>query len=199
MMKTLHLYALIALCLVSVTAIWAQHTVGLISVDLSKTYNGYNLMFPHNQPNVYLLNNCGEIVHVWEDDPMTRPGNTVYLQENGDLIKCSRNSLVTDDVIWAGGGGEFIEIRDWENNLKWRYTLNDSLQRIHHDIAPMPNGNILAILWERKLKDEAIVAGRDSTMITKGEIWSEAIYEIAPVGDSFNIVWEWHQNGLGVK
>ncbi len=170
----------------------AQHTVGLLSYDLSQTSDGYNLFYPHNQPHVFLIDNCGEFVNIWEDEPLHRPGNSVYLQENGDLIKCSRHNMVTDDVIWAGGGGEFIEIRDWDNNLKWKYTLNNSQQRIHHDIAVMPNGNILAIAWDRKLKDEAIDAGRDSTMITKGEIWPEAILEIKPVGDTFQIVWEWH-------
>jgi hypothetical protein len=193
MMKAIRAYALLTLFSCILPSLTAQHTVGLISYDLSKTYEGYNLMFPHNQPNVYLLNNCGEIVHFWDDEPMVRPGNTVYLLPNGDLVKCSRDAVVTDDVIWAGGGGEFIEIRDWDNNLKWKYTLNDSLQRLHHDIAPMPNGNILAIVWERKLKDEAIAAGRDSTKLGRGDFWSEAIYEIQPEGDSFNIVWEWHQ------
>lgn len=174
------------------TCLISQNTVGLISYDLNRIYDGYSIMYPHNQPHVYLLNNCGQIVHIWEDAVAIRPGNTVYLCPNGDLVKCSRHNVVTDDVIWAGGGGEFVEIRAWDNTLKWRYTLNDSLQRLHHDIAPMPNGNILVLAWERKLYDEAIAAGRDSTKLTKGEIWSEAVLEIKPDGDTFEIVWSWH-------
>ncbi|MCB0598325.1 MAG: hypothetical protein KDD28_29900, partial [Phaeodactylibacter sp.] len=50
------------------------HTVGLLSYNPSKAYDGYNLIYPHNQPNVYLLDNCGEVVHVWEDEPQWRPG-----------------------------------------------------------------------------------------------------------------------------
>ena len=192
-MRYLFLIALFSfLCVFAPKAIPAQHTVGLLSYDFPNTFDGYNLLFPHNQSTVYLLDNCGEIVNAWEDDPQIRPGNSVYLMPNGDLVKCSRHSTVTDDIIWAGGGGEFIEIRDWDNNLKWRFTLNDSLQRIHHDIAIKPDGNILAIVWERRLKDEAIAAGRDTALLSKGEIWSEAIIEIQPEGDTFQIVWEWH-------
>jgi hypothetical protein len=185
-------FALILFLLSAFGLITAQHTVGLLGYDFSQTSDGYNLFYPHNQPHVFLIDNCGEIVNTWVDEPLIRPGNSVYLQANGDLIKCSRYNTVTDDVIWAGGGGEFIEIRDWDNNLKWKFTLNDSLQRIHHDIAVLPNGNILALAWDRKLKSEAIAAGRDSAMINKGEIWPEAILEIQPQGDSFLIVWEWH-------
>ena len=192
MINILRTFSIGIICANLFSFLGAQHTVGLISYDFDKTYDGYNLFYPHNQPHVFLLNNCGEIVNVWQDEPLIRPGNSVYLLEDGDLVKCSRHNMVTDDVIWAGGGGEFIEIRDWNNDLKWRFTLNDSLQRIHHDIAIMPNGNILAITWDRKLKDEAVEAGRDTAMLTKGEIWPEAILEIRPDGDTFQIVWEWH-------
>lgn len=192
MIKAVHttLYSLLFMLIVQPVS-WSQNTVGLLSYNSGKMFSGYNLMYPHNQPHVFLFNNCGELINTWTDEPLIRPGNSVYLMPNGDLVKCSRHNTVTDDVIWAGGGGEHIEIRDWDNTLKWKFTLNDSLQRIHHDIAVMPNGNILALTWDRKVKEEAIAAGRDSTLLSKGEILSEAILEIKPVGDSFEIVWEW--------
>jgi len=104
---------------------FAQLTVGTLSFDVSKSYDGYNLLFPHNQPNVYLLDNCGRIAHVWEDDPSFRPGNMAYLMENGDLIKCKRPASVAGNPIWAGGGGGTVEIRSWDNELLWSFTLND--------------------------------------------------------------------------
>ena len=72
---------------------WAQkHTVGLISADNSKTFNGYNLLYPHEQPNVYLLDNCGRIVHTWADTADLRPGNTVYLLDDGSILKTKRSA-----------------------------------------------------------------------------------------------------------
>lgn len=167
-----------------------ENTVGLLSFDPSNSYEGYNLMFPHNQPNVYLLDNCGEVVHVWEDDANFRPGNSAYLWENGNMVKCKRDANVTNDAIWAGGGGSFLEIRDWDNNLVWQFEMNNDSLRLHHDFAPMPNGNIIAVAWELKTEEEAIQAGRNPESIAQGEIWSEYIFEINP--ETSEIVWEWH-------
>ena len=71
----------------------AQNTVGLLSYNPMKSFDGYNLIYPHNQPNVFLLNNCGEIVHVWEDSTNFRPGNTAYILDDGNLVKTKRPSF----------------------------------------------------------------------------------------------------------
>lgn len=171
----------------------AQNTVGLLSYDFSQQYNGFNLIYPHNQPNVYLLNNCGEIVQTWSDNDTFRPGNTAYLLENGNLVKTKRSANVMDDPIWAGGGGATVEIRTWDNELLWSFTLNNENFRLHHDIEPMPNGNIMMIVWEKKTREEALQAGRDPDLLPDDEVWSEMLIEVEPIGeDSFDIVWEWH-------
>jgi hypothetical protein len=168
----------------------AQNTVGAIMVNQELVYPGYNLIFPHNQPHVYLFDNCGQLINIWEDEAQFRPGNIAYLLENGNLIKCKRRNNSVSDPIWAGGGGEIIEIRDWSNNLLHEYTLNDSLFRLHHDIAPMPNGNILLVAWEKKTRQEALEAGRRADLLPQDQVWSEVILEWNPTLDS--IVWEWH-------
>ena len=83
----LFLFFLISLCA-------QDHTVGLLSYNPNKAFDGYNLIYPHNQPHVYLLDNCGEVVHVWEDEPQWRPGNTAYLLDNGNLVKTKRPAAV---------------------------------------------------------------------------------------------------------
>ncbi len=170
--------------------VFAQNTVGLLSYDPPSSFDGYNLIYPHNQPNVYLLDNCGEVAHIWQDDADFRPGNTAYLLEDGRLVKTKRLANVIGDPIWAGGGGGTVEIRDWDNNLEWSFTLNDTLARLHHDIEPLPNGNILMIAWEVKSRAEAIAAGRDSTTMDRDEIWSDYLIEVDPTTNE--IVWEWH-------
>ncbi len=178
--------------LLSVPA-YNQNTVGLIYINADATQSGFNLLYPHNQSNVYLLNACGEIVHQWEGDPDTRPGNAVYLLEDGRLVKTLRPASVVDDPIWAGGGGATIEIRDWDNNLEWSYTLNNDTARLHHDIEIIENGNnlsILAIAWEKKDLAEVIAAGRDTSVLQDDELWPDYIFEIDPTTDE--ILWEWH-------
>ena len=168
----------------------AQNTVGLLSYDPVRAYEGYNLIFPHNQPNVYLLNNCGEIVHTWEDDANWRPGNTAYLTADGRLFKTKRDANVTDDAIWAGGGSSFLEIRDWDNTLIWNYEMNDSLYRLHHDFAITDEGTIIALAWELKDINECVQAGRDTSTLAQAKLWPDWIFEIDP--NTNNIIWEWH-------
>jgi len=186
------LYTFLLFFLTSVIA-QSQNTVGLISYNANKTYDGYNLIYPHNQPNVYLLDNCGEIVHVWEGEEDRRPGNTAYLMEDGRLVRTSRDKTFSADRIWAGGGGARVDIVDWDNNIEWSYTLNDSLRRLHHDIAIAEregNMTIIMIAWELKNLQEVIAAGRDTSILSSDELWSDYLIEIDPETDE--IVWEWH-------
>lgn len=164
--------------------------LGLLKINEDKIFDGYTMIYPHNQPTVFLLNNCGNIVHRWDDEPTSRPGNTAYLLPNGNLVKTKRPAVVVNDPIWAGGGGASIEIVDWDNNLLWSYTQNDNFARLHHDIKVMPNGNILAIVWEKISREEAINNGRNPDLIAQGALYPDAIYEINPASN--NIVWSWH-------
>ncbi len=172
--------------------LYGQNTVGLLSYNPSKAFDGYNLIYPHNQSTVYLLNNCGEIVHTWTDASNLRPGNTAYLMPNGNLVKTKRPAAVTNDPIWAGGGGATVEVRDWDNNLVWAYTLNDSLDRLHHDIAVTPDNTILMIVWERKTAAEAIQAGRNPALLPDQVLWPDYILEVDPTAGANPVIWEWH-------
>ncbi|MDH3649031.1 MAG: aryl-sulfate sulfotransferase [Saprospiraceae bacterium] len=166
-----------------------NHTVGLLSFDPDRSFPGFNLVFPHNQSTVFLLNNCGQFVQSWTDEANFRPGNAVYLREDGTLLKTKREADSNLDPIWFGGGGEIVEIRGWDNSLLWSFSLNDSLARLHHDVTPLPNGNILMIAWELRTREEAIMAGRDPDLLTDDDLLPEYIFEMDPAQDS--IVWEW--------
>lgn len=173
-------------------AIYAQNTVGLIDYDIDQAFDGYNLLFPHTQGTVFLVNNCGEVVHQWEDDNF-KPGNTVELTEEGNIYICKGNGVASNPDIHAGGGGEKIELRDWDNNLLWEFTYNDATKRLHHDIAVMPNGNVLAIAWELRTEAECLQAGRDPSLLPEGELWPDKIIEVQVFGaNAGEIVWEWN-------
>ena len=169
----------------------AQKSVGLLDIDLEKIAEGYNLVFPSNQQNVYLLDNCGDVVHVWEDESNFVPGNSVYLDSNGILYKAKRSVDVdlNDTDIAAAGAGGVIELRDWDNQLIYSRTFNNSVERAHHDISVMPNGHVLVVLWVKINRDAVIAAGRDVSSFTDVNLWSESIIEIDPINDS--IVWRW--------
>jgi hypothetical protein len=63
----------------------------------------------------------------------------------------------------------------------------------HHDIARLPNGNVLMLVWERKTAPDAIENGRQAKTIPQGHLLADCLIEIKPTGKTTGeIVWEWH-------
>ena len=167
-----------------------QNTVGLISIDQPKTIGGYNLIYPENQPNVFLLNECGEVVNIWEDENHTGPGKTAYLLEDGRLLKSKTSSLIIGPTFGIGGSGGFVELYSWDNDLLWSYLVADSLNRQHHDVLFMESGNVMMIVWERKSYAEIVENGFDILSNSQESLWPDYILEIDPTTNEH--VWEWH-------
>lgn len=191
-MKTLQRAVLALFVLNSLGAFGQSNTVGTIQYDPALFADGYTLIYPHNQPHARLVDACGEVVHIWENDSMRRPGNSAYLTPFGDLIWSHRPAFFQNDPIWAGGGGAVIEGRTWNNEVQWNFTLNDSTGRLHHDFALTNAGTVLAIAWERIDSLEAVEAGRNPALLEDGELWSERIIELQPNdAGGADIIWEW--------
>lgn len=171
-------------------SLWGQNTVGLLSYDFDKTSDGYNLYFPHNQGNTYLLNNCGEIVHSWEDMDV-KPGNSVEMTDEGNIYMLKRGDGVS--TIQAGGNGEKVELRDWDNNILWEFTYLSEEYRMHHDFEILPNGNVLLIAWHAVDSITAINGGRDPLSMASNQLWPDKVIEVQVNGaNSGEIVWEWN-------
>ena len=170
-----------------VTAQPVEITVGLLLND-SAAYDGFTLLAPTRFPTTYLINNEGHIVHTWES--LDGPRMSTYLREDGILL---RSAIGGAEFGMAGNGvGGRLQLLDWDGTVIWDYVYADTLYRHHHDIKPLPNGNILVIAWEKKSPDEAYAAGRDSNFVG-AEVWSEHIAEVKPIfPDSAEIVWIWH-------
>jgi len=174
-------------CFLTTTLMLGQNTVGTLRNDLG-TYDAYTLLSPINSTETYLLNNCGQVVHQWTST--YTPGASVYLLENGNLL---RTGKIANNNFQFGGVGGKIELFDWDNNLIWEYTYTDSTYTQHHDIYPLPNGNILMIVATVMTEAEALQAGRNPANLTQGEVFNEQILEIQPFGtNQANVVWEWN-------
>lgn len=167
-------------------------TIGLILHE-EGVAPGYVLFAPHGSVWTKLLDNDGNVVHEWTDTLVN--GNTIYLLEDGSLLRCVDPGPAKGSVLIAGGDGGAVRRWDWDGNLIWDFEYNTPAGRLHHDIEPMPNGNVLMIAWEYKSAEEAIAAGRDPLNIdTEGEnsVWPLHIIEVEPDGlNGGNIVWEW--------
>ena len=80
-----------------------------------------------------------------------------------------------------------------DGEVLWRFDFADDDHCQHHDIEPLPNGNLLFIAWERQPAEAAIARGRDPGGVGQVGLWSDAVFEVRPTpplgGD---IVWSWH-------
>lgn len=165
----------------------AQNTIGTIFIT-EDAYEGYTLYTVNT--NSYLLNNCGEVINEWSSNYL--PGNAVYLLENGNLLRAGRLNDGTSNISLGGQGG-IIELYNWDGDLLWAYTYNTNEFRQHHDVYPMPNGNVLILAVKTLTEAEAIAAGRNPGLLTDPRLYSEQILEVEPVGtNQANIVWEWN-------
>jgi formylglycine-generating enzyme required for sulfatase activity/PKD repeat protein len=169
-------------------------TVGLMLNDTAQAFNGYTLFAPKHNTMTYLINNEGRKIHEWTASTYA-PGQSVYLLENGDLL---RTCMSQGGLGTGGGEGGRIEQYDWNDSLVWQLDYSTSNYKQHHDIRRLPNGNIIMLVVEKKTYAEVIAAGFDPgklnpEILQKGYMLPDCIIEIQPtppVGG--NVVWEWH-------
>lgn len=163
----------------------SQGTVGTLQLGTNAT-SGYILFSPIGSETTYLIDRCGREIHHWETDG--RPGLMAYFMENGDLLRTRRHQTGE----FAGGGiGGIIERFDWDGNLIWHDTLATESYHQHHDIAVMPNGNVLTILWEKWFAQDAIARGQLPELASE-EVWVTRLVELEPLpGSGSEMVWSW--------
>lgn len=162
----------------------SDQTVGLFEHDAG-AFEGYTLFSGLQYTKTYLIDNEGELVHVWDSS-----GISEYLLEDGSLIHTTN---VSNPVIAGGGNTGGIKRLSWDGTPIWEYEYSGPLYRLHHDFEVMPNGNVLMISWELKTSAEAAAAGRDPALLSQGVLYPERIIEVEPTGPTTgNIVWMWN-------
>ena len=154
-----------------------------------EVFDGYTLFTPLNAQedgaSTYFINNDYEILHSWSHD--YGPASMPYLLPDSSIIYPFR---VPNPTMEAGGVGGGIQKQSWDGVIIWDYIFSDENYQHHHDVEPLPSGNILIIVWEKKTAQEAYDMGRENISNALNQMWSTAILELEP--ESGNIVWEWH-------
>ena len=158
-----------------------------LTINKPTAFQGYTLVAPMNSTSTYLIDMEGRIVNEWKSD--YTPALSAYLLENGHLLRPAAER--GQGRGGAGAGGRVQEFT-WDGELVWDYSFGDSKLRPHHDICPLPNGNVLVIASDPKTKEEAIAAGRWPESVDF-QFMPDCILEIKPTGKtSGEIVWRWH-------
>lgn len=155
---------------------------GVVEVfNADKIEDNYVLVNDAASNRVYLMNKEARLLHEWT--LTNNIGNDVFLLPNGKLLA----SLESDDPqIALGGKGGRLQIVASDGNVEWDFIYSSLDGETHHDAEMLPNGNILAMVWQRLSTAEAVQAG----FMLEDNVFPESIIEINPATDE--IVWEWH-------
>ena len=147
-----------------------------------EAFEGQVLFTPLNSTVTYLMNSAFHIVRSWHSNYGC--GFGTYL-ENGSLFRASRPYDISNFLI--GGRTGQVEKFDWNGSLIWNFVLCDSENCLHHDIKPLPNGNVLMQVWENKSYRECVKAGRNPVNLS-----FMIVDYIIEVNQNKEVVWAWH-------
>ncbi len=148
-------------------------------------WGDYTLYSVMNATTSNLLDTNGNIVKTWTHTSQNKSGYSCYLMPGGFLWR----SVSKSGNSFTGGpiSGQVQKV-DWSGTILWDFVYSTTAYCSHHDICPLPNGNVLLIAYERKTSAESLAAG--STF--NGEVWPDKVVEIKPTGATTgDVVWEW--------
>lgn len=155
-------------------------------VSYSQQWGDYTFYSIQNSTSAQLIDTNGSTYHTWTFSSSARTGYSSYLLPGGTIVR----TVARQGNSFNGGGicGQVQKV-DWDGNVIWNYICSTTTYCSHHDIHPMPNGNVLLIVYELKSSSEVTAAGCKWAHT----MWPDMILEVQPSGSSGgNIVWEWH-------
>lgn len=156
-----------------------------VETDHSRVSDGYVLIEPGSVKSSFLINNAKEVVASFAGDNFV---GFSQLLANGNRLTSAHGR---SEVFEHGGGHRgCIEEFSPDGTLLWRMNLNTDNYIHHHDALKLPNGNVLAVVWERVSAGEAISQGRNPENVAEsGDFWYDGLIEVNP--HTLEIVWEW--------
>ena len=158
----------------------------LSQIILADPFEGLTLITSmgggQNSSDTYLVDNDGNTINSWSHS--TGSASVGYLSRDSVLFLPSKLGGNGD----GPAGGLFKKI-DWDGNVLWEWMMPVEICVPHHDIAVLPNENILILCEETRTQQEALNAGLEGI---NGPITLDMVVEIQPLGDNqAEIIWEW--------
>jgi Arylsulfotransferase (ASST) len=164
-------------------AIGADRAPVATNVDLVSP--GYVFIEPGSVKESFIINNDKEVVATLSGDYYTSFSR--ILPDGHRMASSHGKSDAFDD---GGGHRGCIEEYSANGELVWRLNLSTDEYIHHHDALKLPNGNVLAVVWEQVSVAEAVSQGRNPELVAEsGYFWYDGVIEIDPY--TAEIVWEW--------
>lgn len=151
----------------------------------AQKWGNYTLIAVQNTNTASLIDTNGKTYHTWTLNIASKTGYSSYLLPGGVLLR----TISRSGNSFSGGPicGEVQKVA-WDGTVIWDYVYSTPQYCSHHDICPMPNGNVLLIAYESKTPAEVALAGCTQSIT----MWPDKIVEIQPNGtNGGSVVWEW--------
>ena len=164
--------------------------ISLSTINVNaQQWGDYTLYSVQNSNTAYLMDTNGTNYHTWTFATTAKTAYSTYMLPGGTLVRTVM--ATTNPMGNAGGMTGRVQKVDYNGNVTWDFTYSTSTYCLHHDICPLPNGNVLMISYDVRTSAEVTAAGCSTTL--PNGIWSEKIIEVQPTGATTGtIVWEWH-------
>ncbi len=151
-------------------------------LNASLIHDGYVLINDVGRNRVYLMDKNGSVVHEWPLGNRQLAMDANLLKDGTLLIGLKSET----QFITSGGAAGTIQRLDKNGTILWNFNYSTENHITHHDVELLPNGNIMALTWERLPESDAKAIGSKFDF----DIFTEAIIEINP--ETNEIVWEWN-------
>ncbi len=150
----------------------------------AQKWGDYTLITIDNSTKSLLVDTNGNTVHTIQC-PSGSAAYSSYLTKGGYLY---RSIKVSNNAFSNGGSTGGFQKWDWHGNLLWEYKISNATEQMHHDIHVMPNGNVLAIVWNVRTAAELTAAGNTTPHVSN----PDKIVEIQQNGPTTGtVVWQW--------
>ncbi|MPM25339.1 hypothetical protein SDC9_71830 [bioreactor metagenome] len=147
----------------------------------------YTFYATKNGTQAFLIDTNNTNYHTWNFTSTKKTVYSTYLTKGDTVV---RTYKPTGNTWNTGPCHGAVQKVTWDGTVVWDfvyYANNDYCP--HHDICPMPNGNVLLICYDYRSATEATQAGSSSSSV----FYSEKIIEVKPTGPTTGtIVWEWY-------
>ena len=152
----------------------AATPVGVV-VKEAEAAPGYTLFVPlpfRNTGTAYLVDLEGRVAHDWTF-PTSAHVLLARLLENGNLM------------VMTGLG---VRELDPDGGVVWDYEA----AWLHHDFLPLPNGNVLLLMLEKKTAAEVVARGGNPENVGAQDLGVDYVVEVRPTGPTAGeVVWRW--------
>ena len=133
----------------------------------------------------FLIDTNNNVYKTWTMAANKKTNFSSYLIPGDTLV---RTVSYTGNLIHNFYISGEVQKVDWNNNVVWDFIYSTDSTVLHHDIHPLPNGNVLMIALDVKTASQGTQLGASVSIFR----YSDKIIEVHQTGPTTGtIVWEW--------